>query len=228
MASPSIAENVAAVRTRIDAALERAGRSPGDVTLVAVTKTVSAPRVKEAFDAGIRDFGENYLQEAIAKQQDPRLPHGEIRWHFIGHLQHNKVRSALEHFELIHSCDSLKLAAELGKRATQVGRVARILLQVRLDPNENRFGIELDKAIDVAESVRNVSGVSLEGLMGMAPFGDTAEAARPYFKALSAVFQAIPRDSRKILSMGMTADFEVAIEEGATLVRIGTALFGAR
>jgi len=228
MAGTTLAENLAAVQSRIDAALHRGGRSPGGVTLVAVTKNVAAGRIKEAYDAGIRDFGENYLQEAAVKQQDPRLPQGEIRWHFIGHLQKNKVRAAVERFDLIHSCDSVELAKEIGKRAVQAGSVARILLQVRLDPNENRFGLELASTAEAVEVVRSIPGVALEGLMGMAPFEDSAESSRPYFRALSAAFRAMPEDSRRILSMGMSGDFEVAIEEGATLVRIGTALFGAR
>jgi hypothetical protein len=228
MTPSRIAENIAGIQARIDAALQRAGRTAGSVTLIAVTKNVEPERIKAAYDAGIRDFGENYLQEATIKQQDPRLYDAEIRWHFIGHLQKNKARTVLERFELIHSCDSLDLARELSRRSDQLGRKARTLLQVRLDPNEHRFGLKLDETLAAIETVRAMPGISLEGLMGMAPFADAAEAARPYFKSLSAVFHDLPQDSRRILSMGMTADFEVAVEEGATHVRIGTALFGPR
>ena len=217
--------NLERVRERIAAAAVRAGRSPADVTLVAVTKTVDVDRMREALDAGATDFGESYVQEVRDKlaQFPPSL-----RWHFIGHLQSNKARYVAGRFVLIHSVDSVPLAREIGKRALALGQPQPILLEVKLDPADTKFGIHLDACLDVAAEVTRVEGIDLRGFMGMAPYGTEPELARPYFQALRARFEQLPPTHRKALSMGMTGDFEVAIEEGATHVRIGTAIFGPR
>jgi len=223
-----IAQNVAAIRTRIAQACERSGRDPDSVTLIAVTKTVSLPRIQAIVRAGVRDLGENYVQEALTKVEDPELREAAIHWHFIGHLQRNKVREIVGRFALIHSVDSSALANEIGRRASRSGTMADLLLEVKLDPIATKFGITPEETLATAQAVQDIPGVRLRGLMGMAPFGSDPESARPAFRTLRTLFDQLPPDARQILSMGMSSDFEVAIEEGATMVRIGTALFGKR
>lgn len=221
----SIADNVAHVQERIAQAAERAGRDPAGITLVAVSKMVEPARIREAVEAGIRDLGENYYQEAREKMT---LLGPDIRWHFIGHLQTNKAKHVVGRFALVHSVDSEVLARELGRRAQAAGIVQPVLIEVKLDPATTKFGVEPDAAWSLVERVAQTSGLQLCGLMGMAPWGEKAEAARPHFARLRGLFERLPAECRQTLSMGMTADFEVAIEEGATLVRIGTAIFGRR
>ncbi len=227
-----IADNISRVRDRIAAAAGRAKRNPKKVSLVAVTKKVLPNRVIEAYDAGIRMFGESYLQEAMTKIGTLELP--DIEWHFIGRLQHNKVREVEAHFSLIQSVDSRRLAEEIGRRATSAGRTARVLLEVKLDSSNTKIGIEPEKALEEALGVSELPGIRLEGLMGIAPYvtaadaGARAETSRPAFRDLAKLFCRLPETCRQTLSMGMTGDFEIAIEEGATLVRIGTGLFGNR
>jgi pyridoxal phosphate enzyme (YggS family) len=228
MDDQDLAQNVRAVRTRIAQACERADRDPTSVTLIAVTKTVEPQRIRAVLQAGVHDLGENYVQEALTKVGDPELSVPDLRWHFIGHLQRNKVREVLGKFALIHSVDSLALAIEIGRRANQIGVTADLLLEVKLDPNATKFGIAPEQTRTTAQAVLNIPGVRLRGLMGMAPFGLVPEDARPAFRTLRTLFDQLPDDARHVLSMGMSSDFEVAIEEGATLVRIGTALFGRR
>jgi len=229
-----IADNIAQVRERIAAAAVRAKRDPDSVTLAAVSKTVSPERIFEAYQAGQRVFGESYLQEALAKIGKTPLDVPDITWHFIGHLQSNKARDVESHFALTQSVDSYRLAAEIGRRAAHAGRLARILLEVKLDPVENKFGIEPDKALEVALGVSELPGIRLEGLMGIAPYvpaadaGARANASRTAFRTLAELFCRLPETCRQTLSMGMTGDFEIAIEEGATVVRVGTGLFGNR
>jgi pyridoxal phosphate enzyme (YggS family) len=223
-----IAQNVAAVRSRIAQACERSGRAPSTVTLVAVTKTVDLPRIREVTRAGVTDLGENYVQEALTKVGDPELGDTAIHWHFIGHLQRNKVREIIGRFALIHSVDSLALATEIGRRAAAIGATADLLLEVKLDPIATKFGLAPEQTLATAQAVLDIPGVRLCGLMGMAPFGSNPEVARPAFRTLRTLFDHLPPEARQILSMGMSSDFEVAIEEGATMVRIGTALFGKR
>jgi len=228
MTGTTIAERLAAVRSRIDAAEKRSGQQPGAVTLVAVTKNVETSRILDAVIAGVRDCGENYVQEALLKQDALSGGQIAIRWHFIGHLQRNKARDVVGRFALIHSIDSLPLARAIGERAHQSGLEARILLQVKLDPSQTKFGIGFDDAMRTLDAAREIPGIKVIGLMGMAPFTDQAETSRISFRSLRSLFDRLPPDSRQVLSMGMTADFEVAIEEGATLVRVGTAIFGPR
>lgn len=221
----STADNIARVRERIARAAERAGRDPATITLVAVSKTVEPAHIREALEAGIRDLGENYYQEARDKQP---LFGPEARWHFIGHLQTNKAKYVAGRFFLVQSVDSEALALELGKRAQAAGTTQAVLIEVKLDPAATKFGAEPDAALELAARVAETPGLRLRGLMGMAPFGDDPEQARPHFARLRGLYGQLPAEHRQILSMGMTADFEAAIAEGATLVRIGTAIFGTR
>jgi PLP dependent protein len=220
-----IAENIARVRDRIVRAAEKSGRDPSGITLVAVTKTVNVERIGEAVQAGVTDLGENYYQEARDKLP---LFGPEVRWHFIGHLQTNKAKYVAGRFPLVQSVDSEALAQELGRRAVQAGGVQDVLIEVKLDPVTTKFGVEPERALDLAARVAEIPGVGLKGLMGMAPFSENPDSARPFFRTLHGLFAGLPATQRQVLSMGMTGDFETAIEEGATLVRIGTAIFGSR
>lgn len=228
MSAQTITANILRIRERISAAAARAGRTPEEITLIAVTKRVTTERVQTAYEAGIRDFGENYVQEAVGKVKDPLLDLPDLKWHFIGHVQSNKAREIVGRFRLVHSVDSLPLVREIGRRAQQHGGTAPILLEVKLDPAEAKFGFEPDTVLEAAEQAMRVPGIAVKGLMGMAPFGDDPEQARPSFRRLHILFQQLPSEARQTLSMGMTGDFEVAIEEGATHLRIGTAIFGRR
>jgi hypothetical protein len=229
-----IADNIARTQERIASAIGRANRNSGCVTLVAVSKTVIPKRIAEAYDAGLRVFGESYLQEALTKIGHSPLDLPDIEWHFIGRLQSNKARDVEAHFALIQSVDSRKLAESIGRRAVSAGRIARILLEVKLDSGGTKIGIEPDQAHEEALGISGLPGIRLEGLMGIAPYvtaadaGARAEASRPAFRRLAELFCRLPETCRQTLSMGMTGDFEVAIEEGATLVRVGTGLFGNR
>lgn len=221
-----IAENVAAVRQRIADAAARAGRRAEDVRLVAVTKTVEPERIAEAVAAGLTEFGENYVQEARRKiSVVSGLTQVPLLWHLIGHLQSNKAKYSVELFSLIHSVHNYQLAQELGKQAEKRGKTQSVLIEVNLAEDPNRTGIAPGEAYALAEQVAAVPGLRLLGLMGMAPFG---EDARPFFARLRTLWEALPPANREALSMGMSGDFEAAIAEGATLVRIGTAIFGRR
>jgi pyridoxal phosphate enzyme (YggS family) len=228
MAEAQIALNIARVRERIAQAASRSGREADSITLLAVTKTIAPERIIEAYAEGLRNFGENYVQEALAKMDVPLMKRQDMRWHFIGHLQRNKVRDVVGRFTLIQSVDSLALAQEIGKRSQQIGSVADLLLEVKLDPAAAKFGIAPAAVLDTADAVRQIAGIRLCGLMGMAPFASDPEAARPSFRQLYLLFRQLPVEAQQTLSMGMTGDFEIAIEEGTTLVRIGTAIFGPR
>ena len=214
--------NIQGVRARIAAAAGRAGRRTEEVTLVAVSKTVPPERVDEALALGITTFGESKVQEAKAKIP---LVSSRARWHMVGHLQTNKARDAVALFELIHSVDSLKLAAELNQWAPRAGRSLPVLLEVNVAGEASKFGIKPEDLTAALRQIVNLSRLEVRGLMTLAPFTENAEAARPHFRRLREL-----RDSLGLreLSMGMSHDFEVAIQEGATIVRIGTALFGER
>jgi hypothetical protein len=226
----AIADNLARIRERIEAAARRAGRDPGAVRLVAVSKTVGAEKIREAVEAGAHVLGENYLQEA---QKKIEVLGPGISWHFIGHLQKNKAKYAVRLFDLIHSVDSLALAEELDRAAEKNGRVQQILLQADLSGEATKFGAGEAEILQIAERIQGLKNVSVKGLMTMPPFSDDPEDSRPYFRKLRSLRDRlarmkIPGISQEDLSMGMSGDFEVAIEEGATLVRIGTAVFGPR
>ena len=226
----AIADNLDRIRERIEAAARRAGRDPGAVRLVAVSKTVGAEKIREAVEAGAQVLGENYLQEA---QKKIEVLGPGISWHFIGHLQKNKAKYAVRLFDLIHSVDSLALAEELDRAAEKNGRVQQILLQADLSGEATKFGAGEAEILQIAERIQGLKNVSVKGLMTMPPFSDDPEDSRPYFRKLRSLRDRlarmkIPGISQEDLSMGMSGDFEVAIEEGATLVRIGTAVFGPR
>ncbi len=225
-----VAENLARVRERIEAAARRSGRNVGRVRLVAVSKTVDPARILQAIDAGVESLGENYVQEAQKKID--MLGH-RVAWHFIGHLQANKAKAAARLFDFIHSVDSRKLAEELSRAAEQQKKILPVLLQVNLGREETKFGADEAEVSRLLEEVSALGGISVKGLMTMPPFFEDPEQSRPYFRALKKLSQEIDRRripgiSMEELSMGMSNDFEVAIEEGATMVRVGTAIFGPR
>jgi pyridoxal phosphate enzyme (YggS family) len=215
-----VAANLAAVRRRIAAAAARAGRDPGGVRLIAVSKTQPAERIEAAITAGATDIGENYVQEAAAKRAAISVP---ARWHLIGHLQRNKAARALEIFDLIHSVDTVSLAEALARHAALRGTPARALVEVNVGGEASKRGVSPDALPALLERLRDPYLV-IEGLMTVPPPG-TPERARGYFRQLRAL-----RDAAGLaeLSMGMTDDFEIAVEEGATMVRVGRAIFGER
>jgi len=214
--------NLERVRERIARAAERAGRRAGDVTLVAVSKTVEAARVREAIAAGVTALGENRVQEARWKIAEVGRP---VAWHLIGHLQTNKAKDALELFDVIHSLDRLDLAAELDRRARARGHDVTVLLQVNVAGEASKGGVAADEVGRALEAIAKLERVRVRGLMTIPPEVERAEAARGWFRALRELAE---RHDLHELSMGMSGDFEVAIEEGATLVRVGTAVFGPR
>jgi pyridoxal phosphate enzyme (YggS family) len=220
-----ISARVLELRERMGAAALRCGRHSDEITLVAVTKRVDSVRIMQAREAGIADFGENYYQEAREKLG---IFGPEVRWHFIGHLQSNKAKHIAGRFETIQSVDSLELAKEIGKRALHAGKRQKALIEVKLDPGDTKFGILPEDTLTFALQAAEIDGIDLQGLMGMPPFEAAGELARPYFAGLRRLFDALPPQYRRILSMGMTSDFETAIEEGSTMIRVGTAIFGPR
>ena len=228
--SHMVQEQLEEVRQNIRNACERSGRKVEDVTLIAVSKTKPVPMLQEAYDAGARDFGENKVQEILEKE--PQLP-SDIRWHMIGHLQTNKVKYIIDKVELIHSVDSLHLAKQIEKEAVKKGVDAQILVQVNIAQEDTKFGIDGPEVMSLVEEISKFPHVHIRGLMTSAPFVANPEENRCYFKKLHKLFvdireKNIDNVSMDILSMGMTNDYEVAIEEGATMVRVGTGIFGAR
>jgi hypothetical protein len=227
-----IADRVAAVRERVARAAGRAGRQPEEITLVAVSKTHPPERVREAFAAGVRDFGENRVQEAEAKVAALSDLHAQgLRWHLVGHLQANKARKAAALFDQIHSLDDAALGLRLEKAAAQLRKTLPLLVQVDLAGEETKFGLDETHLFPALELLRGLKSVRVEGLMAMPPFAEDPEAARPYFRRLRELRDRARAENLLLgnaLSMGMSHDLEVAIEEGATLVRVGTAVFGER
>ncbi|HRW48901.1 MAG TPA: YggS family pyridoxal phosphate-dependent enzyme [Caldilinea sp.] len=228
-----IAANLADVRTRIGAAAERSGRRPDDVLLVAVSKTHPIEDIVAAMAAGQRDFGENRLEELWTKVEQARSLHLDaIRWHMIGNIQSRKTRDAVGPFVLIHSIDRAKIAARLSRDAEAAGNVMRVLVEVNVSGEASKHGFTPDELLAQAGELLALPGIDVAGLMTMAPFEAEPEATRPVFRALRSLRErladAYPAGDWNELSMGMTNDFEVAIEEGATIVRIGSAIFGSR
>jgi pyridoxal phosphate enzyme (YggS family) len=234
----AIKENLLRVIERIETAARRVGRDPKEIKLVAVSKTVETARIKEAIEAGVSILGENYVQEAQKKIEEVGRPacterFGEgrpVAWHFIGHLQSNKVKYAVHLFDMIHSLDSIPLAEELNRRATQANRVINVMIEVNLSGETTKFGTDEDKVLNLAKRILNLNHLSLEGLMTMPPYFDSPEMSRPYYIGLRELKEKIVREGIPIkeLSMGMSNDFEISIEEGATYIRVGTAIFGPR
>ena len=224
----SIAENLARVREQIAQAAAKAGRSIEDVELVAISKTHDAERVRKAIDAGQTLFGESRVQEARVKI--PELP-SNLRWHFVGHLQKNKIRQALPLFELIHGIDSLALAQDMNRIAEDEGMHPRVLLEVNVAGEGSKFGFTPEKLREEMESLLALPRLSILGLMTIPPIAEETEASRRFFVELRGLRDRLQTEFRvdlAQLSMGMTQDYPVAVEEGATLVRVGTAIFGER
>lgn len=227
----NIQNNLEIVQKKIKNAALRVNRDPRTIRLIAVTKTVSVDHVHEAIAAGITLFGENYIQEARSKIES--IGRDDISWHFIGHLQSNKAKYAARLFDMIHSVDSVNLARELDKRAKKENRVLPILIQVNIAQVAAKYGTNPAKLIALIRNIAPFENISVRGLMTMPPYFNEPEKVRPYFRELKKLQsrlkeEGIPNIRMEELSMGMTGDFEAAVEEGATMVRIGTALFGKR
>ncbi|MDD6442133.1 MAG: YggS family pyridoxal phosphate-dependent enzyme [bacterium] len=225
-----IAENIRDVERRIVQACERSGRNPEEITLVAVSKTKPVEKLEEAYAAGKRVFGENKVQELVDKYE---VMPKDIKWQMIGHLQRNKVKYIIDKVDLIHSVDSIRLVETIDREAAKKGIIANILLEVNMAKEESKFGLMPEEVMDFIDEVVRYQNVRVQGLMTIAPFVDDPESNRKHFANLHKLLVDIRKKkvnnvTMNVLSMGMTNDFEVAIEEGATMVRVGTAIFGER
>lgn len=225
-----ITENLEQVRKNIDEACRMAGRDPKEVTLIAVSKTKPVSMLKEAYDAGARCFGENKVQEIMDKH--PQLPE-DIQWHMIGHLQRNKVKYIVDKVSMIHSVDSLRLAQTIEQEAAKHNVCVPVLLEVNVAQEESKFGLKMDEVLPLIETIADFPHIKVQGLMTIAPYVENAEDNRDFFrqlKKLSVDIEAknINNVSMCVLSMGMTGDYQVAVQEGATMVRVGTGIFGER
>ena len=224
----SLADNLTLIQQRIRTACDRAGREVDSVTLLAVSKTHPADTIKAAADLGLLLFGENKVQEAKAKI--PNSP-GKARWHFIGHLQSNKCRDAVELFSMIQCVDSLAIAQEINKRADQASKTMPVLLEINVAGEASKFGYKPDQMLAELKELNALPRLEVHGLMAIPPYSPVPEKSRPYFKTLRELkrrAEDVLGAPLPVLSMGMSDDFEVAIEEGSTMIRVGTALFGAR
>jgi len=226
----SIAENLLRIKERMAEAAIRSGRTPDSVNIVGVTKTVDVDRIKEAVSAGLLILGENYVQEARDKIKEFGT---RVSWHFVGRLQTNKAKYAVKLFDMIQTVDSIKLAQELNRRAQPLGRTIPIIIQLNLASEVSKGGVRPSECLTLIKQVSALENLQIRGLMTMPPFFDQPERARPYFAQLRELSQEIaeahvPGVEMNELSMGMSGDFETAIEEGATLIRVGTAIFGKR
>ena len=226
-----IAQNVENVRKKIEEVCVRCGRKPEEITLVAVSKTFGVEKIREAAEAGVVDVGENYAQELNEKKG--KLADPNIRWHFVGHLQTNKAKYIADYVHLIHTVDSERLGSELQKRAEKAGRILDVLVEVHTTDEATKYGVSPEKTLQLVKELSKFDRVRILGLMTMGPFSDDPNNSRPSFQHLVHLKKEIEREGidnvqMKHLSMGMTHDFAVGIEEGATIVRIGTAIFGER
>lgn len=224
----TIAENLDQIRQRIEKAACRVGRDPAEVELLAVSKTFPVSDIQQAVESGQRLFGENKVQEALSKI--PSLPK-DLRWHLIGHLQSNKIRKILPHVEAVHSVDSLSLARDVSRIAGELGLAARVYLEVNVGDEDSKHGFAHEDLRAEWATVRALPNLEILGLMCIPPFTDDVEDSRPFFRQLRDLRDELTADSPGSLpklSMGMSHDFEVAIEEGSTLVRVGSAIFGGR
>ncbi len=225
-----IKDNIKQVNDNISKAALKAGRDLKTITLIAVSKTKPVDMLKEAYDAGVRDFGENKVQEILEKYD--KLP-GDIRWHMIGHLQTNKVKYIADKVCMIHSVDSLKLAKEISKQAIKAGRTIPVLIEVNVADEESKFGVSIEDCEALVREAAMLPGIKVSGLMTVAPYTTDPEDNRIYFNRLKQLSvditsKNIDNITMGVLSMGMTGDYEVAVEEGAGLVRVGTGIFGER
>jgi hypothetical protein len=227
----SIKDNIDDILKRVGNACKKAGRNPGDITVVAVSKTVDYQRAKEAVEAGINNLGENRVQELVKKYED--MKDTDAKWHMIGHLQKNKVKYIIDKTVLIHSIESLELAEEINKRANKNNLIADILIELNIGEEESKFGITEERVYDFINSMDKFDNIRVLGLMTVAPFCENPEDVRWVFKKMKNIYDKVStmklqNVQMKYLSMGMTNDFEIAIEEGSNIIRIGTAIFGAR
>ena len=221
---PTITQNIESLLALIQSACQRSGRDPEGIKLVVVSKTATTDQVEEAYSCGIRDFGENRV--ALASKQMKAVEHlKDIKWHMIGHLQTNKVKDAVDLFSVIHSVDSQRLAKEVNDRAAFVNKVMPVLLEINVSGEESKYGISPSMAGQLISEIKAYKNLELLGLMTMAPYDEDPEKARPFFSHLKNI--AVEHGLRH-LSMGMSGDFEVAIEEGATIIRVGTSIFATK
>ncbi|MBA7511412.1 Pyridoxal phosphate homeostasis protein [subsurface metagenome] len=224
----SIRENLERIKEKIRVKSELVGRDPQEITLVAVTKTVEADRIEEAIAAGVNIIGESRIQEAKEKY---RKVESRIIWHLVGHLQRNKAKDAVKIFDLIHSVDSAELAKEIDKQAKKIGKIQKILVEANVSGEESKYGLNPEGVITFLQEVSGLPNIKVEGLMTMAPLYENPEDCRPCFRKLRELIEEVKAKNIKnvemtYLSMGMSNDFEVAIEEGSNMVRIGRAIFG--
>jgi PLP dependent protein len=225
-----IKSNLDDIYSKVKKAAEKSLRNPKEVQIIAVTKTVDVERIKEVIDAGIIDLGENRVQELTEKYD---IISNNCNWHLIGHLQTNKVKYIIDKVKLIHSVDRLDLVAEIQKRSANIGKITDILIQINVSGEDTKFGIRPEETIDFIKQINNFPNIRVKGLMTIAPFCENPEDTRGIFRELKKIFIDIKEENidninMQFLSMGMSNDYEVAIEEGANLVRIGTAIFGKR
>ena len=224
-----IKENILRLRKEVFTAALKAGRNPDDIKIIAVTKHVSIERIREAVQEDIIDLGENRVQELLTKQ--PHLGPG-INWHHIGHLQTNKVKSVVGQVSLIHSLDSWRLACDIDRRSREIGIVSDVLVQVNVSQEESKYGLNPAEVMDFVGSGRNLAGLSFKGLMTIAPLVEDPEKVRRYFRELKKLYdlirERVPEVPMVYLSMGMSNDYCIAVEEGANILRVGTAIFGSR
>lgn len=225
-----IQENIKTVRANMAAACKRSGRNINDVTLIAVSKTKPVSMIEEALSTGTFDFGENKVQEILEKK--PVLPE-QVRFHMIGHLQRNKVKQVIDKVVLIHSVDSLRLAEQIEEEAAKQNLHADVLLEVNVAREESKYGFFMEEVEEAVNKIGNLSHITVKGLMTIAPFVENPEDNREIFKKLYQLYvdiksKNIDNGTMSVLSMGMTGDYEVAIEEGATMIRVGTGIFGTR
>lgn len=225
-----IAENIKEIRANIDEAARRSGRNPKDILLLAVSKTVEVPKIKAAVECGLDELGENRVQE-IMEKYEPLGP--DVKWHLIGHLQTNKVKYIIDKVKLIHSVESLKLAEEINKQAGKHGITADVLVEINMAGEESKFGILPEQAEEFIRELANLGNIRVRGLMTVAPFVENGEENRVYFRNMKQLLvdinaKKINNITMDILSMGMTGDYITAVEEGATIVRVGTGIFGSR
>ncbi len=227
----NIKENIDIILKKVSVAAARSGRNPEDITVIAVSKTVDADRAREAAEGGLINLGENRVQELVSKYE--QLSDIDVKWHLIGHLQKNKVKYIIDKAVLIHSVENLELANEINKRALQHDMTANVLIELNIGEEESKFGINGENVYEFVKSMEQFENIKVLGLMTVAPFSENPEDIRWVFKKMKEIFDKISgmklkNTEMKFLSMGMTNDFEIAIEEGANIVRIGTAIFGAR
>lgn len=223
-----VSENIQNIQNRIVSACVRVSRKPEEIKIVAVTKTFGSDSIREAVKADIFDIGENYVQELSRKHDE--VNDSRIRWHYIGHLQTNKVKYIVDWIHLIHAVDSLRLGEEISKWAVKIGRTIDVLVEVNTTGETSKFGVQPSDVFDLVINLKKLSSINVSGLMTMGQMSDNPEESRTSFKMLKGIKKSLEQNNYVLphLSMGMSNDFEVAIEEGATIIRLGTAIFGVR